>query len=304
MLRIKPQILFDFNTGETFKIGDYTGLYNVNLNPTGYGLPNINMSDVNYVRVIFGTYLKEQSANTNATEIIAGTEYNVVGSGSFTYDTKTYNAGDTFISMATGTPTLPTTITLEETGRFQPITNFLPIDITSGDFTPSLLGIYDTVFPDTIGNLQMDIYTTETASPNASVSAGTYIVKGGVGDTITTGGVTYRVGEVFTKTGSFAITGTGSVVEYNDTTVDANGNPDYVYFLFGYHAFQALITMSMKLADTCCNCKDKIRENYVEAMNLWVSIVNQLSNIDGQVDISGAQIKLERIVQLNELSRC
>lgn len=304
MLRIKPQILFDFNTGETFKIGDYTGVYNPTFNPTGWGTPNIAASAVNYVRVIFGTYLKEQTANSNATEIIAGTEYRVVGTGSFTYDTKTYNAGDVFISMATGTPTLPTTIVLEETGRFQPITNFVPLDVTSSDFTPSLLGIDDTVFPDTIGNLQMDIYTTETAAPNGSVSAGTYIVKGSVGQTITTGGVTYRVGEVFTKGSSFAITGTGSVVEYNDTTVDANGNPDYVYFLFGYHAFQALITMSMKLADNCCNCKDEIRENYVEAMNLWVSIVNQLASIDGQIDISGSQIKLDRIVQLNELSRC
>lgn len=304
MLRIKPQILFDFNTGETFKIGDYTGVYNANFNTTGWGTPNLSASAVNYVRVIFGSYLKEETANSNATEIIAGTEYRVVGTGSFTFDTKTYNAGDVFISMATGTPTLPATIILEETGRFQPITDFVPLDVTSGDFTPSLLGIDDIVFPDTIGNLQMDIYTTEYASPNGSVPAGNYIVKGSVGQTITTGGVTYRVGEVFTKNSTFAITGTGKVVEYADTTVDANGNPDYVYFLCGYHAFQALIMMSMKLADTCCNCKDKIRENYVEAMNLWASIINQLSNIDGQIDISGAQIKLDRIVQLNELSRC
>lgn len=302
-VRLKPNIVFNFINGETFKINDNTGIYDVTLNPTGYGYPNLDANSVTAVRLIFSSYVKEQEAVTNATSIIAGVEYQVVGSGSFTYDSKTYNAGDVFISMADGTPTLPSTITLSETGRFQPVTNFIPTDVVSDDFTPSLLGINNTIFPDSVYSLQMDAYTTQY-SAGSGIPAGTYLVNGTVGQTVVISGVTYRVGEVFTQGSTFTMTGSAKISLFNTTTKDVDGNDDYVYFLCGYYAFKALLNMQNRLVASNCTCKDKLETNLNLAWNIWVNIINQFSSVDGQIDISGIQTGLEEIVSLDKQANC
>lgn len=300
MIRLKPSVNFNFNNGETFTITDYTGLYDATLNPTGYGAPNIAANDINATRFIFSSYLKEQQADQDVTDIQSNVEYLVVGSGSFTWDTKTYNAGETFISMLSGKPTLPSTIKLQETGRYNPVTTFIPIDVTTPDFTPSLLGINDTTFPDSVYNVEMDVYTTVYAAGSAR-PAGNYIV---INDTVTVGSVTYRVGEVFTQSAPFTTSGSGSIVKFYTTTTDQDGSPDYVYFILSYAAWQSLMEMNNRLVNSTCKCVDKLKTNLNKAWNIWYSIVNQFSNIDGQIDISGIQTGLEEIVLLNKQCNC
>lgn len=300
MIRLKPNITFNFNNGETFTISDYTGIYEATINPTGYGAPNILASAINATRFIFSSYLKEQQVDDNVTEIVAGVEYKVNGSGSFVYDTKTYSAGDIFISMLDGTPTLPNGLTLAETGRFNPVTTFVPIDVTTSDFTPSLVGINDITFPDSVYNVQMDVYDTVYAA-GVGRPSGTYIV---ITDTVTVSGVTYRVGEVFTQGSSFTSSGSGSIVSFYTTTTDEDGNPDYVYFICAYYAWQALMEMNNRLVNSTCKCVDKLKTNLNKAWNIWYSIVNQFSELDGQIDISGIQTGLEEIVLLNKQCNC
>jgi len=302
MIRLKPNITFDFNTGETFTVTDNTGIYDATVNPTGYGAPNIEASDVTATRMIFGNYITETRPQSAATSIEAGVEYHAVGTGSFVYDTKTVLAGETFIFQSTDSVTLPSTLIIVPTGRFNPVINFVPTDVTTGDFTPSLLGDTNTVFADSIYNLQYDVFTTKYLA-SESFGAGTYIVSGDIGTIIAVDSVEYRVGEVFIvgSTESFTvIEGDNAFVsKFYQTVTDANGDADFVYFLCGYYAWQAIVDTQNRLANGCCNCKDKIQSNLVRMWNNWVAILDQLSVIDGVIDLSGCQILLYEIVSLS-----
>lgn len=296
MLFLRPNNIFDITTGETFKENDLTGPYEATINPGGYGGPNVSVNAINAVRFIWGSYVKQQLAQSNVTEIVAGTEYTVGGTGSFTYDTKTYNAGDTIISMLSGTPTL-SNCTLSETGRFSSTTIFLPIDVITSDFSPSLLGIDALIFPDSTYSVQMDIWTTLYAA-GAGRPAGTYIV---ITDTITISGVTYRPNEVFTQGGSFTFTGSGSIVLYNDTTKDSNGNDSPHYFLLSYYAFQAIKNLELDIASSCCVCRKQKLELLYNLKNKYAAILLSFQN-DLTLDFSGTQVLLEEIVSLAEQS--
>jgi hypothetical protein len=295
MIRLRPTAIFDFETGETFVVNDLTGIYDTTTNLTGYGTPNIEASEVNAVKFIFGSYLTESEASFSTT-IEAGREYTALGTGSFVFDTKTVSAGETFIFMSDGTPTLPSTLTLVETGRFSSTTDFLPSDVLSSNFTPSLLGIDETVFPDSIYSMQMNVYTTSYAA-GSTRPAGTYIVYGDIGDTITVDGVTYRINEEFTSASTFNFTGSAFIAKYYTTTTNANGDDDLVYFLCGYHAWQGILSLQNRVISVHCNTKTK--NSLIICWNKWQSILSQLSVVDGQIDISGCQILLDEIIQLS-----
>jgi hypothetical protein len=295
MIRLRPTSIFDFTNGETFVINELTGGYDAITNPTGYGIPNVDVLAVNATRFIFGSYLTESEATTS-TVIVAGKEYIASGTGFFVFDTKTVNAGDTFIFMSDGTPTLPSTLILTETGRFSPATDYLPTQVLTSDFTPSLLGIDNTIFPDSIYSVQMNIYTTSYVA-GASRPAGTYIVYGTIGDTITISGVTYRINETFTRGSTFTFTGSAFIALYNATTTDENGNADLVYFLCGYYAWQGILSLQNRVISTHCNTRTK--DNLLIAWNKWQAVLSQLSVVDGTIDISGCQILLDEITQLS-----
>jgi len=294
MIRLRVDIDFDINTGETFKALDYTGPYEATLNPGGFGAPNIEYSDVNATRFIWSSYLKETTAGASST-IVNGVEYLVGGTGSFTFDTKTYSAGDTFISMTNGTPTL-NDCTLTQTGRYCSVTDFLPADIQSSDFTPSLLGIDSLIFPDSTYSVEYEVYTTVYAAGTLR-PAGTYIVTGSVGDTVTVGSATYRIGEVFTQGSTFTTTGAGSIVAYYATTVDDNGEPDYTYFLLGYNAYQAIKNLELSIANSQCPCVSKALPKLQTVNNNWQALQLNFSN-DLSLDISGSQILLDEIISI------
>ncbi len=295
MIRLRPTTIFDFTNGETVVINDLTGGYEATINPTGYGSPNIPITDVNAVRFIFGSYLTESEA-TVATAIEAGREYTTSGTGSFVFDTKTVIAGDTFIFMTDGTPTIPSTMVMTATGRFSPATDFLRVDVLSGEFTPSLMGIDETVFHDSIYSLQMNVYTTSYAA-GSSRPAGTYIVYGDIGDTVTISGVVYRINEVFTIGTTFTFTGDALIATYYTTTTNADGDPDYVYFLCGFHAWQGILSLQNRVISV--HCSTKAKDSLVICWNKWQAIIDQLSVVDGPIDISGCQILLDEIIQLS-----
>lgn len=302
MIRLKPQIILNYVNGKTFKVLDNTGPYDATLNPGGYGGPNTIAAYVTATRFIFSSLLNEQQAETNVTSILAGREYIAEGTGSFVYDTKTVNAGDTFIFELSGTPTLPSTITLRATGRFSPVLDFVPTDVETSDVTPSLTGVDSLVFPDTVGSLEYSIYTTSYLA-GVSRPAGTYVVTG---DTITISGVTYRPNEIFTQVGVFTFTGSGTIHLYNATTTDPDGNPDYVYFVYGFYAFEALMNLQKKLTSGCCGgCKEKVESNTEKAWNIWCGISDAFAVEDGEIDINATQCGLEEMVSLyNSVVRC
>lgn len=293
-LRLRPNIVFDINTGETFRALDYTGPYDPVENTGGYGPPNIAVTDVNATRFIWGSYLQEINASTS-TAIMSGVEYSVGGSGSFVFDTKTYSAGDTFIAMLSGTPTL-SNCTLTATGRYCSVTSFLPVNIETTDFTPSLLGIDSLIFPDSTYSMQYDVFTTKYAA-GVSRPAGTYIVIGTVGDTVTVSGVVYRIGEVFTKSGTFTTTGAGSIVLFYATTVNDNGDADYTYFVLSYNAYQAIKTLELYISNSQCLCIGKALPKLQTCNNNWEAIQLNFSNNLG-LDISGTQVLLDEIISL------
>lgn len=302
MIRLKPQPILNYVNGKTFKVLENTGPYDATLNPGGYGGPNILASDVTATRFVFSSLLSEQQAETDVASILAGYEYTAVGTGSFVYDTKTVNAGDTFIFELAGTPTLPSTLTLRATGRVSPILGFVPTDIETSDVTPSLTGVDSLVFPDTVGSLEYSVYTT-SYSAGSGRPAGTYIVTG---DTVTISGVTYRPNEVFTQVGTFTFTGSGTIHLFSATTTNSDGDADYVYFVYGFYAFQALLNLQKKLTSGCCGgCKEKVEANSFTAWNIWYGISDAFSVEDGEIDINATQCGLEEIVSLyNSVVRC
>lgn len=297
MIRLRVGIIYDINTGETFKATDYTGPYDIVENPGGYGGPNIPYSAVNATRFIWSSYLQEINASTSSV-IVSGVEYEISGNGSFVWDTKTHTSGSIFISMLSGTPTLGTCV-LTQTGRFCSVTTFLPAQIETSDFTPSLTGVNSLIFQDTTENLQYDVFTTVRTIDDSPISAGTYIVIGNVGDTITIdGGATYRIGEVFTLEDDFNISsGSASLVLYYATTVDDDGNPNYRYFLLDYYKEQAIKTFELQLANTICACKAKSEDKLIKC---WINEQAIQNNFVGDLnlDISGTQILLDQIMEL------
>ena len=288
-LKIIPTVSLD---GTNVVFDDYTGLYDAVLNKGGYGVINTYISAVTATRFLLSSYLKLQNAQVNVKKIQSNVEYLVGGVGTFTYDTKTYSVGQTFISMIDGVPVLGT-CTLSETGNYSPVMSFLPTDVQTVPLSPSLFGLGDLNFPDSTYTVLYEIYTTKYTS--GTVPAGTYICGGTVGQTITLNGVTYRVGEKFTTAAPYTLTGTGFASLYNASTVDNNNNISQHYFLLSYYASLAIINLSLYIAQNRCDCGGILSETLCSVVNKMTAI--QLNFVgDYNLDISGTQTMLNEII--------
>lgn len=281
--------------GQNLWFADYTGLYDSALNTGGYNTPNTPIASVTATRFLLSSYLLQQGAQSGITEIVPTVEYLVGGTGSFTYDTKTYNTGDTFISMISGTPTLGT-CTLSQTGNVSPVIGFLPTDVQTNPLTPSSFTINNLVFPDSTYTFLYEIYTTKYTNGN-SVPAGTYIAGGNVGDTITLNSVTYRVGEKFTTGSTYTLTGTGFASLYNASTVDPLGNISPHYFLMNYNAQNAITQLEIFMAQNNCNCDGILGETLCIVEDKMRAIQDNFSG-DYNLDISGTQTMLAEIITI------
>ncbi len=288
-LNITPTISLD---GTSLYIADYTGIYDSSLNTGGYDSPNVDINSITAVRFLFSSYLKQQNAQQNITTIQSNVEYLVGGTGNFTWDSVVYTVGQTFISMISGTPTLGT-CTLSETGNYSPVTTFLPTQVQTSAFSPSLLGIGDLNFPDSTYSVLYEIYTTKYTS--GTVPAGTYICGGAVGATITLNSVTYRVGEKFTTLAPYTLTGTGFASLYNASTTDSNGNVTPHYFLLSYYASLAILNLQLYIAQNKCDCNGFLGETLCSVVNKMTAIQFNFVG-DYNLDISGTQTMLNEII--------
>lgn len=186
-------------------------LYIADVSP--YPVGGVNMSDVKQVRFLFATYNSLQSSG-EANTIKYGYQYTLKGSGNITINGRTLSAGSTFILMNDVTPTLPSGLTLETTGYFAPYSTYLPTG-ADAEFTPTQTGeegglLY---FPDAVRYIKYEIYDNEQTAGSITVSTPTtFIVKGVQNDSITIGGETYYVGEVFTKNSNFTFANAGGNV--------------------------------------------------------------------------------------------
>lgn len=279
--------------GQTLFFSDYTGIYDPILNPGGYNGPNTAIATVTATRFLFNSFLQQQSATTS-TVIVSNVEYIVSGTGSFSYDTKTYSAGDTFISMLSGTPSLGSCI-LTQTGNYSPVVTFIPTDIQTSDFTPSLFGIDDLTFPDSTYSVLYEIYTTKYIS--GTVPAGTYLTGGAPGNTVTINSITYRVGEKFTMVGSHTMSGTGFLSLYNASTLDITDTISPHYFLMNYTAFTAVQQLELYIARNKCNCNSSLCEVLCLAKDKMTAIDINFED-DLSLDVSGTQTLLNEVVDM------
>lgn len=281
-LALKLYITQDLNEGNLVRIDDITGEYTAE-NTGGYGSPNPRMIDVNKTRFLFSSYLTETNAAQGVLECEANKEYEVVGSGEETVvvSTQTYSLGDKFVLMDDATPVIGDGLSLNETGRFAYTPDFLPSDFYT-TFNPSAFGIDALTFPDSTYFSTYQVFTTLRSA--GSTPAGKYIVTTG---SITTGGVTYLAGEVFTMTGTFTFTGNN--IALYDSEVD------YAFPLY-YNAFQAQNGVVLKYAASC-NCDDALTYKLMQINNRFEAIKQNFEN-DINSDYSGTQVLLGQIIEI------
>ena len=189
---------------------------------SNYGSPNPEITDVNATRFVFSSVNGQASRQTNVTALQANVEYQLVGTGSMTINGKTFSAGNTFILRVSVTVTPPSTLQIDETGYYSPVTSYDPATEPYEQFVPSQVGIPDNLyFPDNIFTCEYDVFTTDYLE-GIVFPAGTYIVTGTGTIDVDINGYTYNVGEVFTTTVStffLNVTGTNKVVQlYGSTT--------------------------------------------------------------------------------------
>jgi hypothetical protein len=191
---------------------------------TAYPINGVVITDVQKTRFLFATVDSINNASS-VTTLLAGVEYELVGTGNITVNGRTLSAGTTFVLMNDATPTIPTTLTINQTGYYTSDTNYLPIDTTDATFTPSQAGDGNVLyFNDAVRFIRYEIYTTQYSTGLVTASSGDkFIVKGAEStDSITFGGGTYYVGEVFSRGTNFTFAqgvnniGTCYVVKYND----------------------------------------------------------------------------------------
>ena len=191
---------------------------------TAYPINGVAITDVQKTRFLFATVDSINNASS-VTTLLAGEEYELVGTGDITVNGRTLSAGTTFVLMNDATPTIPTTLTINQTGYYTSDTTYLPIDTTDATFTPSQAGDGNVLyFNDAVRFIRYEIYTTQYSTGLVTASSGDkFIVKGTEStDSITFGGGTYYVGEVFSRGTNFTFAqgvnniGTCYVVKYND----------------------------------------------------------------------------------------
>lgn len=254
---------------------------------SNYGSPNPEITDVNATRFVFSSVNGQASRQTNVTALQANVEYQLVGTGSMTINGKTFSAGNTFILRVSVTVTPPSTLQIDETGYYSPVTSYDPATETYEQFVPSQVGIPDNLyFPDNIFTCEYDVFTTEYLE-GIVFPAGTYIVTGTGTIDVDINGYTYNVGEVFTTTASsyfLNVTGTNKVVQlYGSTTF---------YFMTYKYAYQVYESYINAIAEG--QCGTSLQSNFVQVHALLHSnIINFEKGIS--VDLTAMQNTLDII---------
>ena len=257
------------------------------IDTSNYGTPNPEVTDVNATRFVFSSVNGQASRQTNVTALQANVEYQLVGTGGMTIDGKDFIAGDKFILRVSLTVTPPSTLQIDETGYYSPVTDYDPATDAYEQFVPSQTGIPDNLyFPDNIFICEYDVYTTEYVE-TISFPAGTYIVTGNGKIELDIDSNNYNVGEVFTVSTStffFDVTGTNKVVElYGSTTF---------YFMTYKYAYQVYEKFVQAVAQG--QCGTSLQSNFVQVHALLHSnIINFEKGIS--VDLTAMQNTLDII---------
>ena len=254
---------------------------------SNYGSPNPDIADVNATRFVFSSVNGQANRQTNVTALQANYEYQLVGTGSMTIDGKVFNAGEKFILRVSVTVTPPSTLQIDETGYYSPVTNYIPSVDAYEQFVPSQVGIPDNLyFPDNIFTCTYDVYTTEYLDSEA-LPIGTYIVTGTGTIVIEDTAMIYNVGEVFELSNATFftdLTGTNQVVElYGSTTF---------YFMTYKYAYQVYENFVQAVAQG--QCGTSLQSNFVQVHALLHSnIINFEKGIS--VDLTAMQNTLDII---------
>jgi len=246
------------------------------------------ITSVNATRFVFATVNNVNNISTDVTDLVANKEYELVGSGSMTIDGKILSAGDKFILRVDVSVTPPSTLIINETGYYSPVTSYLPTEDYE-EFVPSQLGINDTIFPDSVCTLIYDVYTTKYAQQEVFLSGVQYIVTGSVGGKIILddNGYTYNVGEVFTLT--------------NDTFFEDVSGTNYVVRLessvtcyFQTYKYANAVYESYVSAVSNGVCPPQVQSNLIKVHSLLhANILNFEKNIN--VDLQAMQNSLDTI---------
>jgi hypothetical protein len=262
------------------------------IDTSNYGSPNPDIADVNATRFVFSSVNGQANRQTNVTALQANYEYQLVGTGFMTIDGKFFSAGEKFILRVSVTVAPPSTLQIDETGYYSPVTDYIPSVDAYEQFVPSQVGIPDNLyFPDNIFTCTYDVYTTEYVG-NENLPVGTYIVTGSPGGVIyyEASGNNYNVGEVFyadsvTEASYFEnITGVNTVVKlYGSTTF---------YFMTYKYAYQVYESYINAIAEG--QCGTSLQSNFVQVHALLHSnIINFEKNIT--VDLTAMQNTLDII---------
>jgi len=243
------------------------------------------ITSVNATRFVFATVNNVNGAATGQTNLVANKEYILVGSGSMTIDGKTFSAGDKFILRVDVSVTPPSTLVINETGYYSPVTNYLPTSDYE-EFVPSQFGLNDTTFPDSVCTGIYEVYTTKSGAGSVTVSTSTQflVIGGGV---IDVSGTTYRSGEVFTKSSNFSFTnssGTNYVVALESS----------VTFYFQTYKEANQVYESYVNAVSNGVCPPQVQSNLIKVHSLLhANILNFEKNLN--VDLQAMQNSLDTI---------
>jgi hypothetical protein len=254
---------------------------------SNYGSPNPDIADVNATRFVFSSVNGQANRQTNVTALQANYEYQLVGTGFMAIDGKFFSAGEKFILRVSVTVAPPSTLQIDETGYYSPVTDYIPSVDAYEQFVPSQVGIPDNLyFPDNIFTCTYDVYTTQYSN-NALMPAGTYIVTGTGKILVNSSGMEYNVGEVFTVSASTYfddVTGTNLAVEFYGSTT--------FYFMTYKYAYQVYENFVQVVAQG--QCGTSLQSNFVQVHALLHSnIINFEKGIS--VDLTAMQNTLDII---------
>jgi hypothetical protein len=257
------------------------------IDTSNYGSPNPNIADVNATRFVFSSVNGQANRQTNVTALQANYEYQLVGTGSMTIDGKIFSAGEKFILRVSVTVAPPSTLQIDETGYYSPVTDYIPSVDAYEQFVPSQVGIPNNLyFPDNIFTCQYDVFTTEYAFSYADIPIGTYIVIGDGTISLDIGGV-YRPGDMLYAPFEFNftnVTGTNYVVALEGSTT--------FYFMTYKYAYQVYESYINAIADG--QCGTSLQSNFVQVHALLHSnIINFEKGIS--VDLTAMQNTLDII---------
>lgn len=260
------------------------------IDTSNYGSPNPEIADVNATRFVFSSVNGQANRQTNVTALQANYEYQLVGTGSMTIDGKVFSAGDKFILRVSVTVAPPSTLQIDATGYYSPVTDYIPSVDAYEQFVPSQVGIPDNLyFPDNIFTCEYDVYTT-TYTQGQNFTDGDYIVLGNGRIRVESTFYEYNPGEVFSIPASAGttffvnLTGTNTVVKlYGSTTF---------YFMTYKYAYQVYESYINAIADG--QCGTSLQSNFVQVHALLHSnIINFEKNIT--VDLTAMQNTLDII---------